>query len=88
MPTLGERWQAFRRAMAAQAAKRSWSGLLARSREAIAAATAPTRAFLEAERARFEAARRRQQARDGEMVRDEAESPADDDSPRGGPAPR
>ncbi len=64
MPTLGDRWRAFREAMARRAARRSWSRVLQRSREALDAATKPTRDFLEAERARFEAARRRRELRE------------------------
>ncbi|MEM6928819.1 MAG: hypothetical protein AAF602_17910 [Myxococcota bacterium] len=79
MPTLRERWKAFRNAMARDAAKRSWSDVLKRSQAALDAATEPTRAFVRAEQARFEAARRRRLARESAGEPATVDGSADDD---------
>lgn len=79
MPTFEERFRQWRQAWAKAQAKRTWSRLVARSREAMEAATAPLREFADAERQRFDAIRRRRAAESSE--RDPVTGESEGESP-------
>ncbi|MEN0062610.1 MAG: hypothetical protein AAGA48_10705 [Myxococcota bacterium] len=82
MPSLADRWKALRKAMAERAAKRTWTKTVERARSALAAATKPLQTFADAERQRFEAARRRWHARETQGEATAAPAADESDDPR------
>jgi len=90
MPTWGDRWRALRRDLGKTAVQHTISQAVDWSRESLDVASRPLRRFVRAERARFEAARRRVEAELGPVDSSErtaAASVTEDDGSTGDDRP-